>query len=325
MPQPTRRLTQAEIARIKRNMTRTDESYRPTTLASVIEEEALKEAKRRVARMDNPLQKRKMLQFWCRPLEAIQADPNPFVDGFDDIGLSLVPESEAETDATKATTHVKQVVTEFLSNLTRRRGLFIAWNARNMVICYAIVQAMNGVRIDAQALEIMFDRLQELGAMDPDDVKYFPDHIVKEKPAPTPKPTLDQTLESLNLERDEDRAKAQNLIAGDYYENICGPVWRRWNDWLATTYEIRLEPDAKEFIIKVLVPKLGLRFDDDRTWDTVRLWLAKHRKFGFSWDTLSEHEQRKLQNEGDIESARVPIDRMTPRERHRLLYGKDEL
>jgi len=323
MPQ-RHNLSQAEIARIKRNMTRVDPNYQgPTTLLSVINEEAAKDAKRRIARMDDPIQFRRMFQFWNGTLDEIYGDADPYQNGYDDIGLSQMAESDYETDEAKVNTYVKQVVTEFLTNLSRRRGLLLTYTAKTKVVIYAGIQYFHGVRLDASSLEIMFDRLAELEAFAPEDVRYFPDQIVKEKPAPTPKPTLTEQIENLNLERDEDRAKVKNLIAGDYYENIVGPVWRRWQDWLATTYEIRLEPEAKEFIIKVLVPKLGLRFDDDRTWDTVRLWLAKHRKFGFSWDTLSEHEQRKLQNEGDIESARVPIDRMTPRERHRLLYGKE--
>jgi hypothetical protein len=325
MPQPTRRLTQAEQDRIRRNMTaaRVDPNYRPTTLASVIHEEAEKDARRRVARMDNIEQKRKQFLFWSRSLDEIAQDPDVYTAGFDDIGLSMMSESEIETDERKVAAHVKEVVTEFLSNLTRRRGLFLTWDARTRVICYASVQCMNGVRIDAYALEVMFDRLKDdLQAIIPEEVKYFPDHIVPEKPKPQPKPTLTEQLETLNLETDAGRAKAKSLVENEVYGE-AGKVWRRWQEWLAVTYNVRLTDEEKHFILNDLIPRNGWSYTDDRTYDRVRYYLCttqRHKtgaRFGrWGYDMLSETERHNLK----IEAIDKPLDRLTPREKFRLIH-----
>jgi hypothetical protein len=325
-------LTQAELnrqaqrQRLSRQMTKVDPNYQgPTTLQSVIAEETAKEfmkdARRRAALMDDPAQRRKQFFFWNRSLDEINDGGDAFTNGYDDIGLPQMTEAEMETDSSKVHARVKGVVAEFLTNLERRRGILLTFNAKTKVCWYAVVQCLHGVRIDAQSLEIIFDRLNDdLQALIPEDLFIDPSLIVKEAPVPAPKPTIAERIETLNLETDEGRAKARTLVENDYYENVVGPIWRKWNDWLYETYDLTLTPKEKEYIIKVLIPRQGWSFHDERTWDRVRYYLCTHKHGdGFSrwtWDKLSKDEQRALK----LESIEEPLERMTPREKHRLLH-----
>jgi hypothetical protein len=311
---------QVQMDRLRRQMTKTDESYRPTTLQTVILEEAAKEAKRRIARMDDPAQRRKQFLFWCRSLDEINADENAFANGYDDIALPMMSESgERENDSSRVHANVKKVATEFLTNLERRRGILLTFNAKTKVIWYAVVQCLHGVRIDAQSLEIIFDRLNDdLQAIAPDQYRVDPSLIVKEAPQPAPKPTIAESIESLNLETDEGRAKAKYLVEDEYYTNTVGKLWREWQEWLYTTYNITLDPKEKDFILKVLIPRQGWSYHDRRTYDKVRYYLVMNQRgFGkWSADKLSDKERRDQK----IEAIDKPLDRMTPREKHRLLH-----
>jgi hypothetical protein len=260
--------------------------YRPTTLQSVQEEMALEEVQRRARVRDNPEQKKLVRLFWMRDFHILEQDSIETPGAYDE--LYLPKDENPDADECMKTFRL------FLGGLTARTGFILNGDGERRLGKYAAIQTMKGgVAITPETLDVMFDRLRDLGVFEINaELRYKPElktYVApQEQQERAPKVKISDQLESLNLHLEPDRRLAQKLAEDHYLSVEVNPIFHEFIGFMRKTYNVKPTEADLRFICDLFV-RNNWSFLDRRNWDRARRIMTEQEP---RWaDALSDDEK----------------------------------
>jgi hypothetical protein len=274
------------------------EQGRVTTRESILEDEAREIAIKNLARVDRPEQRRKAFLFWSAPLTKIARCRDTDAGCFDDLGLAKFSDAELEAMDPQKAKVALSTFNEFLIRLGRREGIALSKNGKLRLGSFAQAQALNGVRITVDALQVMHDRLSSLDCYDADEMTFDPEIIVKDEGTPGDEPAAPKgitDIENLNLESDSQRKQAQQIVDKHYFSEEVRPIFYEFISFMQRTYGVTVTIPDQKFICELMV-RNNWAMHDRRSWDKARRVMASQEP---RWaNALSEDEQLARSLEG---------------------------